>query len=264
MDAVPGGEWQAGPRPPWPEPLRMENAEPGRVLAVQFREGEDEGREPAAMERVQQEAGKAEPESGDNLDGEDDLSSEEPEGAENMVYDWNPELGRMQNYRLLNDSDDAYSGEEYFLATPGGSYRRRYRRTNSEREEDEEQMEVDETGPTEAEGEGEVDRSRPPVNADWWDFETLFRYRKDAAQERRARKLKEAGLFTPQLLKEFLRTRLAAEHSALFPHMAFDHILSWNHEERTQFAQFAVIVISGQWEENWDERVARYFETGEV
>ena len=92
----------------------------------------------------------------------------------------------------------------------------------------------------------EVDRSRPPRDADWWDLETLLQYQKDAAQERRARKLKDAGIFPIQLLKEFLRTRLAAEHSAMFPHMAFDHILSWNQEERTGFAQFAVIVINSQ------------------
>ena len=63
-----------------------------------------------------------------------------------MVMDWNPDVGRMQNYRLLDDSDDAYSGEEYFLRTPGGSQRRRYRRTNSEREADEEEEEVEREG----------------------------------------------------------------------------------------------------------------------
>ena len=178
----------------------------------------------------------------------------------------------------LDDSEDAYSGEEYFLVTPGGSYRRRYRRTNSEREEDEEneetqmeverggeeqaQMEVDEVGGRDASA--EVDRSRPPRDADWWDLETLLRYQKDSAQERRARKLKDAGIFPIQLLKEFSHTRLAAEHSAMFPHMAFDHILSWNQEERTGFAQFAVIVISSQWEDDWEARLQRFYETGEV
>ena len=35
-----------------------------------------------------------EPEEEEFEPGEDDLSSEEPEGAENMVMDWNPEVGR--------------------------------------------------------------------------------------------------------------------------------------------------------------------------
>lgn len=127
-------------------------------------------------------------------------------------------------------------------------------------------MEVDEDAGGGARGgaTGGVDRQNPPRDADWWDLETLFRYQKDAAQERRARRLKETGIFPVQLLKEFLRTRLAAEHSAMFPHMAFDHILTWNHEERTGFAQFAVIVISGQWESDWEGRLQWFYETGEV
>ena len=102
------------------------------------------------------------------------------------------------------------------------------------------------------------------MNADWWDMETLLRYQKDDAQERRARRLKDAEIFPDHLLKEFLRTRLAAEHSAMFPHMAFDHILSWNRNERTGFAQFAVIVVSNQWEDDWEMRLQRFRETGEV
>lgn len=132
MAGVAGGEWQPGPRPPWPEPLRPENANPDRILNVQLREegpatGEGQADANSRVAEPEQEDEEFEP-------GEDDLSSEEPEGADNMVMDWNPELGRMQNYRLLEDSDDAYSGEEYFLRTPGGHTRRRYRRTNSERE----------------------------------------------------------------------------------------------------------------------------------
>ena len=62
-----------------------------------------------------------EPEEQEFEPGEDDLSSKEPEGAENMVMDWNPDVGRMQNFGLLEDSDDAYSSEEYFLVTPGAA-----------------------------------------------------------------------------------------------------------------------------------------------
>ena len=34
-----GGEWQQAPRPPWPEPLKREDADPDRILNVQMREG---------------------------------------------------------------------------------------------------------------------------------------------------------------------------------------------------------------------------------
>ena len=99
MAGVPGGEWQPGPRPPWPEPLRPENADPDRILSVQLREEENTtGEEPTGANSRPPEN---EPEEEEFEPGEDDLSSEEPEGAENMVMDWNPELGRMQNYRWL-------------------------------------------------------------------------------------------------------------------------------------------------------------------
>ena len=51
------------------------------------------------------------------------------------LTDWNPELGRLQEYRIREHSDDAESGEEYFMSNPLGGYQRRYRPSQSERDE---------------------------------------------------------------------------------------------------------------------------------
>ena len=84
----------------------------------------------------------------------DDPNAEEPEESEpeaeqsqeenrertwnfewtgSWLTDWNPELGRLQEYRILEHSDDAESGEEYFMSNPLGGYQRRYRPSQSER-----------------------------------------------------------------------------------------------------------------------------------
>ena len=180
--------------------------------------------------------------------------------------DWNPVLGRMWEYRILSGSDSAESGDEFFVEDAQGNLRRRYRPTSSERNDEDlgyQDMEVDEAGDSGQPSEGVIDRNNPPRDADWWDMETLLHHQKEE-QERRARKVLSYGLFPETLFKEFLRTRLAAEHTGRFPHMAFDHILQWSSEERKEFAHFAVMVCSSQWEDDWDGHVRRYIESGEV
>ena len=267
MDGVPGGEWQVEPRRRWPEPLQYTNDEvPDRIMSVQLRGGVNEEEDPPA-------ANEPEPE------GEDDDNEEEAEDSDSdaprpgflrdhhpTTMDWNPELGRMWEYRVLSGSDSAESGEEFFVEDAQGTLHRRYRPTTSERNDEDlnyENMEVDDTGePSQASGEA-IDRENPPEDADWWDMETLLRYQKED-NERRARKVLSYGLFPETLFKEFLRTRLAADYTSRFPHMAFDHILQWTNDERKDFALFAVMVCSTRWEADWDGNVRRFMESGEV
>lgn len=51
-------------------------------------------------------------------------------------------------------------------------------------------------------------------------------------------------------------------HGQKDPKAAFDHVLHWGESEKKDFANFAVMVLSGQWEINWDETIRRFFEEG--
>ena len=72
----------------------------------------------------------------------------------------------------------------------------------------------------------------------------------------------EAGIFPVNLLKEFLQARISQIHGQHDPRAAFDHVLKWNADEKRDFVNFAIMVLSGQWEDNWDEHVRRYFDEG--
>ena len=266
MDGVPGGEWQVEPRNTWPIPLRPPEGEvPDQIMSVRLRDGENqEEDDPAANEVAAAE------EDSDEGDGEDSDSDAPRNGFlrdyHPTTMDWNPELGRMWEYRILSGPESAESGEEFFVEDENGVLRRQYRPTASERSDEDldyQEMEVDGAGEASQPREGEIDRTNPPREADWWDMETLLKYQKEE-QERRARKVLSDGLFPETLFKEFLRTRLAAEHASQFPHMAFDHIIQWSQEERTEFAHFAIMICTEQWESDWDGHVRRYIESGEV
>ncbi|CAK9061170.1 unnamed protein product [Durusdinium trenchii] len=257
MDGVPGGEWQVEPRNTWPIPLRPPEGEvPDQIMSVRLRDGENQEEDnPAANEVAAAEEGEDE---GEEYDSDSDaprngfLRDHHP-----TTMDWNPELGRMWEYRILSGPESAESGEEFFVEDENGVLRRQYRPTASERSDEDldyQEMEVDGAGEVSQAREGEVDKANPPRDAGWWDMETLLKYQKEG-QEESARKVLSHGLFPEALFKEFLRTRLAAEHASRFPHMAFDHILQWSREERTDFAHFAVMICTTQWEEDWEGHV---------
>ena len=103
----------------------------------------------------------------------------------------------------------------------------------------------------------------PPVDADWWDYETLISWLK-LEEKPRARQLKEAGIFPNNHLKDFLRTRLTSLYGSRYYHMVFDHIMGWNQEEQRDFAAFSVAVLSSQWENDFEGHARRYVESGEV
>ena len=107
----------------------------------------------------------------------------------------------------------------------------------------------------------EYNRNEPPSDANWDDLETIFRYL-PPDEERRGRKVKEAGIFPATLLKEFLQARIGQLHGQRDPRAAFDHVLCWGAEEKRDFANFAITFLSGQWELNWDENVRRCFDEG--
>ena len=109
----------------------------------------------------------------------------------------------------------------------------------------------------------DYDRREPPNDANWDDLETIYKYL-PPDEERRGRKVQAAGIFPESLLKEFLQARIPQIHGSNDPRAAFDHVFKWNAEEKKHFANFAIMVMSGQWELNWDEHLRRYLEEGEV
>lgn len=54
-------------------------------------------------------------------------------------------------------------------------------------------------------------------------------------------------------LKEFLQARIAQLHGGRDTRAA--HALHWGASEQKDFANFATMVLSGQWELNWGENV---------
>ena len=52
-----------------------------------------------------------------------------------------------------------------------------------------------------------------------------------------ARKVREAGIFTPGLLKELLQCRILQLHGQKDPKAAFDHVLHWGESEEERFCQ---------------------------
>ena len=177
---------------------------------------------------------------------------------------------------MLTNSEEAESGEEYFTGNETTGLYRRYRPTRSERgarseagernnneNPDAQAMEVDEI-PSVTQEDGrwvEYDRNNPPADANWDDMDPILKYL-PADEDRATRKVREAGIFTPGLLKEFLQCRISTLHGQKDPRAAFDHVLRWNDSEKRDFANFSVMVLSGQWEINWDESVRKYFEEG--
>ena len=98
---------------------------------------------------------------------------------------------------MLNGSDSAEIGEEYFVQTPEGHCRRRYQPTTSKIDDESldyanYRMEVDQTADHQDPNQGgeaaAFDRNNPPINADWWDMETLPKQKEE--QEQRTRRLK--------------------------------------------------------------------------
>ena len=181
--------------------------------------------------------------------------------------------GTLADCRVLEREDDAFSGEEYFMGNPVSGYHRYYKPTASEREDPSfvndaappSYMDVDNPTPPENfndAAENPNNRSMfdpPPVDADWWDFENLFKYMKPE-EERRARRVKEAGIFGVKQVKEFIRTRLASLYSRTYTHIAFDHIIMWGPDDRHDYGTFCKVVMMGEWDENFDHFVNLYIE----
>ena len=121
------GEWHPDPAPRTYEPL------PHRERAEE--EASEPVHEATPEPRMWPEDGESEPEAeGEGQDGNGN-NQWEITWTGSWVTDWNPELGRLQEYRLLANSDDAESGEEYFMSNPLGGYQRRYKPSTSERDE---------------------------------------------------------------------------------------------------------------------------------
>ncbi|CAK9030283.1 unnamed protein product, partial [Durusdinium trenchii] len=193
--------------------------------------------------------------------------------AGHIITDWDPMTGTLADYRVLQSEEEAFSGEEYFMGNPVSGYHRHYRPTTSERENPSfvndaappSYMDVDDPMPPENfndAAENPNNRSvlePPPEDADWWDFENLFKYMK-CEEEQRAGRVKEAGIFTLNQLKEFIRTRLASTYSRTYPDMAFDHIISLGADDRHDYGTFCKIVLMGEWDDNFDHYVDLYLE----
>ena len=253
MWSAAGGEWRYEGRTTFPDnPLQP--AEPDRQLQVELQN------EP-----------RTEPSESQERDDDYEWMGE-------WTTDWDPVLQRMREYRILEGSEDAESGEEYFTGNETTGLYRRYRPTRSEREtpqsgteqenpimEESQNMDVDmeaNDGRTYPGGVwSDYDRREPPNDANWDDLETIYKYL-PPDEERRGRKGQEAGIFPVNLLKEFLQARISQIHGRNDPRSAFDHVLKWNADEKRDFANFAIMVMSGQWEINWDEHVRRYFDEG--
>ena len=71
----------------------------------------------------------------------------------------------------------------------------------------------------------------------------------------------EAGLFSTNQLKEFIRTRLASIYSRTYTHMCFDHIVQWSLDEKHDYSLFCKIVIMGDWAEDFDRFSRLYLES---
>ena len=260
------GEWHPDFAPRTYEPLLPRESEG---------EGAEElGHEATPETRMWPQDGESEPEA--EGEGQTD-NGNNPFGGEitwvgSWVTDWDPGLRRLQEYRLLASSDDAESGEEYFISNPLGGYQRRYKPSTSERDEAS-PMEVDIDEQLAQSARRADARARelaempyeefPPVDAAWWDYEALIAWLKPE-EKPRARKLKETGIFPNNQLKEFLRTRLTSLYGKRYYHMVFDHIMGRTQEEQRDFAAFSVAVLSSQWEDDFEGRTRRYVESGEV
>ena len=100
------GEWQPDPAPSIYEPLlRREQTEAETSEPVH---------EATPETRMWPEDGESEPEAEEGQDGSGN-NQWEITWTGSWVTDWNPELGQLQEYRVLADSDEAQSGEEYFV-----------------------------------------------------------------------------------------------------------------------------------------------------
>ena len=99
------GEWTYEGRAIFPEPLQRHG--PGRQLEPEFRNDTR------------------------TSSNERDANYE---WAGEWTTDWDPVLQRMREYRILANSEDAKSGEEYFAGDGTTGFYRRYRPTRSERE----------------------------------------------------------------------------------------------------------------------------------
>ncbi|CAK9022519.1 unnamed protein product, partial [Durusdinium trenchii] len=159
--------------------------------------------------------------------------------AGHIITDWDPMTGTLADYRVLQAEDEAFSGEEYFMGNPVSGYHRYYKPTASEREDPSfvndaappSYMDVDEPQPVENYNEAAEDPNNrsafepPPVDGDWWDFETLFKYMKT------------------------------------YTHMCFDHIVQWSLDEKHDYSLFCKIVIMGDWAEDFDRFSRLYLES---
>ena len=170
MWSAAGGEWRYEGRTIFPDnPLRP--AAPDRQLEVEFRN--EPGTEPSESQE---------------RDGDYEWIGE-------WTTDWDPPvLQRMGGYRVLEESEDAESGEEYFTGNKTTGLYRRYRPTRSEREapqsgteqenaimDESQNMEVDmeanNDGREQPEGVwSDYDRREPPNTANWDDLETIYKY----------------------------------------------------------------------------------------
>ena len=200
-------------QPPQLEPLRV-----NRVQAAYDRfliaRSETRVRERNPPEHDQQ---------GVDGDGDVHMSTEE----ENItIYDWSPTQGRMVNYRILENSSDASSGESYFQRTrDGSSYARRYRPTSSEREGGMTNSDPEDRPARRSSPEPQEEPVDPVPNRfeDWGYLYTLI----PQIEKIRVERIYEAGFFPEYLSKQFLQL-LAAKHNPNEPGLQFDYALMYD------------------------------------
>ena len=269
-----GGEWIREPPPALPEPLRRRR---GGSRVGRQREG-PEGSFDEEEEVSQSSRGRRRPREEEGEEEEERSQSRDDVMVDQFLTDWDPVLQRLRPYRILNSSNDAESGEEFFVLSPNHGYRRLYRPTASERNEEAEiaEMEVDESdrGYSEVPLEGTTlpdddylweayERDEPPEALDWSKLENCIRYLSED-EERRARRLLATGLFSREQFTQYVQARLTCKFGEWYPFLRFDHALGWDEEYKRGFSAWCVAVMSRQWEDNWRERVARYAMEGEI
>ena len=182
-------------------------------------------------------------------DGDVHMRTEEEE--QNTIYDWSPTQARMVNYRILENSSDASSGESYFQRTrDGSSYVRRYRPTSSERE----------GGMTDSDPEDRPARrsSSPepqeePVDPvpnrfeDWGYLYTLHPGRSRRSELKGSTRLAFSRSICP---KQFLQL-LAAKRNPDEPGLQFDYALMYDIYDRNYHKMFRDLV-NGEYDQTWD------------
>ncbi|CAK9041811.1 unnamed protein product, partial [Durusdinium trenchii] len=201
-------------QPPQLEPLRV-----NRVQAAYDRfliaRSERRVRERHGPEHGQQQV---------DEDGDVHMRTEEEE--QNTIYDWSPTQARMVNYRILENSSDASSGESYFQRTrDGSSYVREAAAQNRKK--------------------NLLTQFQTGLRIGGYLY-TLI----PAIEKIRVERIYEAGFFPEYLCKQFLQL-LAAKHNPEEPGLQFDYALMYDIYDRNYHKMFRDLV-NGEYDQTWD------------